>query len=123
MALPTFIDSDLQYRGWYRYKDAEAYLQRAHYILPEHGRELRVLLRLGNITRRSRHENVEYDPNHTSTGFLNEFMTLLEQKACGMAEGVYVENVFNEWLPGWLMRRGYTKTGKQVPYCFYRLNP
>ena len=69
-----------------------------------------------SISRKSRSNNIHYDPNATSTGFTAG----LENQATRFGMDVYVENVINRWLPEWLEERGYAQVGNPNLPNFYR---
>lgn len=105
---PTFIAwlrGDMR-PAWVTYKDASIYVRRSPRIVD--GRKL-WFIDLANFSRKSRNTNVEYNPKAKSTGFLRELFDYAEEAAQHYADGVFVESVLNEWLPGWLERRGYTR--------------
>ena len=91
---------------WLQYKDARVYLRRS--LLMVDGTKHKLLV-LATITRASRAMNVMIDPTVRRTGFMDEFMDVLEVDAKQVGDGIMVENVLNEFLPGYLRRRGYTE--------------
>ena len=105
--------------GWLIYKDAEYYLRYSRLILEN--QHLKMLV-LASMSRASRAENVDYNENIQRTGFMDEFMSLLENEACNVADGVYIENVINKFLPGYFSRRGYTLIENEFAPSFYKFN-
>lgn len=115
------------YRGegilgtWTQFEDAEVYVRNSR----RYGRSMESLdrfLDLANFARESRRENVKYDPNATSTGFMRRLLTTADKVAREFgADGVYVEAVMNEWLPEWLESQGFTQSPlREWPPCYYR---
>ena len=107
---------------WVHYRDAEIYLRVSHRSF---GHGLCRMLDLATIARASRADNIQDNPLVQSTGFLREFMDTLEGMARSRSlAGVYVENVFNEWMPAWLEARGYTQDDPYDgggPPCYFLL--
>ena len=109
-----------QPRGiWLQHEDADVYLRYTYRLLPEIGKCR--TLELASCNRESRQTNIEYDANAVSTGFMNRLINEIETLANGIADAVYIENVLNEFLPYWFVRRGYTEIDGSMPLCFYRL--
>ena len=75
---------------------------------------------IASITRESRNDNIYYNSNKKSTGFLHEVFTIIESEAGARACGVYVESILNEWLPDWLKNRGYTAMKSTEPPSYYK---
>ena len=105
--------------GYIRYEDAHVFLRKSPRIVDDDP-EIRHCLDLSSISRKSRSNNIHYDPNATSTGFMARFMADLEDQATRFGMDVYVENVINRWLPEWLEERGYAQVRNPDPSNFYR---
>ena len=101
--------------GCIRYEDAHVHLRKSPRIVDDDP-EIRRCLDLRSISRKSRSNNIHYDPNATSTGFTAG----LENQATRFGMDVYVENVINRWLPEWLEERGYAQVGNPNLPNFYR---
>ena len=98
--MATRARNDMLYVG-----DCSAYVRKSLRYLPT--RKYIACLDLANIARESRMMNSYESSAIISSGFLDAWMTAFEQTANRYGYGVYVENVLNEWMPGWLERRGY----------------
>ena len=111
-------------RGWTEYEDAHVYLKKE---LRTIGGDPVLVLTLGNISRESRKNNVRLNPEAGSTGFMDRFMEELESMCLDGpegpgADGVLVERVVNEFLPGYLERRGYRVSGQGPPPSYIWLS-
>lgn len=72
--------------------------------------EIRTALTIANITNHKRRSNGFSDPNHKRTGLFKRFEThVRELSAKHGYDGVYVELIFNEFLPDVLTRYGYRR--------------
>ena len=116
---PSLDDSQ-----WVTFKDAELYIRFTSRRLPI-GKAL--VFEVSNLGRRSRAENIEYDIHARNTGFMDEMMCKIEKRAIAVCDGVMIAGVMNEFLPGWFVRRGYSRVddsflGMGYP-AFYRMNP
>ena len=85
------------------------------------------MLVLASMSRDSRHDNVLIDETKKSTGFMDEFMGLLEKESIKHADGIVLENILNPFLPGYFERRGYTLwdecfNNPRMP-SYYKFNP
>ena len=80
--------------GCIRYEDTHVYLRKSPRIVDDDP-EIRRCLDLSSISRKGRSDNIHYDPNATSTGFMARFMADLEDQATRFGMDVYVENVIN----------------------------
>ena len=100
------IDKVLEYRNaWLNYKDAKYYLRYSYLNI---NKNRHTMLVLASISRASREKNIVIDKTKKRTGFMDEFMDLLEEKAVEHTDGVVIENILNPFLPGYFDRRGYT---------------
>ena len=116
--IERFLESQRKV-GYIRYEDAQVYLRKSVRRSDDQP-GVRRCLDLSSISRKSRSDNIHYDPNATSTGFMARFMADLEDQATRFGMDVYVENVINGWLPECLEERGYTQVGEPDPPNFYR---
>ena len=89
------------------FKSIECYMRKGKVFVD--GR-ICTALTIANITNHKRRENGFYNPAHKRTGLFKRFETYVREmsKKHGY-EGVYVELVFNEFLPDVLMRYGYQR--------------
>ena len=107
--------------AWIEWEDANVFIRSSWRYLE--GRTVN-MLDLGSIYRPSRSTNVLRNYNNTqTTGFLVRFMDAFESHARNRWDGIYVENVINEWLLPNLEKRGYKEIkGDPIP-CLYLLFP
>ena len=111
--------------AWLKYKDARYYLRRSYLIVED---MKTTMLVLASITRSRRPDNVLINKRKKRTGFMDEFMELLECEALKHADGVVVENILNEFLPAYFERRGYKSLymgvygTKEIPPSYYKFN-
>ena len=49
-------------------------------------------------------------------------MELLENEAIKVADGLYIENVLNEFLPNYFLKRGYVQARQENIPSFYKFN-
>jgi hypothetical protein len=116
MTLEEFLLSD--YRNQYiSYKSLEVYVRKnKHYL----NHKLVSSIDLANIKNLKRMDNIHYNPKRRRTGLLREFDTLMKDLATKYSyDGIYVENVINDFLPQKLKNLGYEQLGEEFPYCFW----
>lgn len=90
-----------------QYKSMECYMRKGRVYIDG---KVRTALTIGNIKNLKRRDNFEVKENPTRTGLFAEFEELVRQKAAEHGyEGVYVELVYNEFLPDVLTRYGYQR--------------
>jgi hypothetical protein len=121
MTLPSledFIRSDDR-NTYVRYRSLVAYVRKSRRLIDD--RRL-YLLDLANIENRHRRiPNGETKAKYHRTGQFREFNNLLKQLTAKHGfDGVYVENVFNEFLPAKLLEYGYrlVDNPNDGPPCF-----
>ena len=100
-----------------QYEDASVYVRRSQRYLDG---TLYKFFDLAGVARASRNDNAHYDAKQQSTGFMRRLMDVIEQKAIA-DDGVFIENVINEFLPDWFRSRGYVEMVNMYPPCFYWL--
>lgn len=119
--IAEFLESR-ETQAYFGYEDAMIYLRKSiRWVDDERG--MRPCLNLSSITRESRRDNMKYDPEAVSTGFMAQFMSNLEREARRFGMDPYVERVVNEWLPEWLEERGYQQVEEPNPPSFHLPEP
>ena len=119
LPMPTPSMDDSQY---VKFEDASLYIRFNWRTLASFGRVQ--VIAVSNLSRRSREGNVEYDAEAKSTGFMDRIMALIEDSASVVADGVMIDQVMNEFLPGYFAGRGYQRVadmGFGFP-SFFKLN-
>jgi hypothetical protein len=116
MTLEQFLQSGLR-DAYVRHRDLRSYVRKSVRLVD--GRRVRALDR-ANTTNRRRSNNVEHAP-HERTGQYEEFDTLMRALAVEYGfDGVYVENVLNDFLPAKLLLYGYHMLpGDTITPCFW----
>ena len=102
---------------WVTFEDAEVYVRISQRFMD--GKRVGSI-EVANVTRESRSDNVEYNPNVKSTGFMRRLYDIVEDYAENYSLVVYAESVLNEFLPGWLERRGYHRVSMSNPPSYYK---
>lgn len=111
-SLESFIKSPMR-NGYIKFKDLEAYYKKG--VAYVNGTIYKNVLIRGNTTNKkgNRGNNIKTKTKHKSTGQYRELdnLTYALAKQYGF-DGVYVEQVMNEFLPAKLEQYGYIKAGE-----------
>lgn len=108
--------------GYVYHRDLSSYVRKSLRVIDN--RRV-VSLDRASTTNEARSRNVGADPLHTSTGLYREFDDLMRRRAVDFRfDGVFVENVLNEFLPGKLLEMGYRMVGASFGCpCFWWAAP
>jgi 3-deoxy-D-arabino-heptulosonate 7-phosphate (DAHP) synthase len=118
--LPTlreFLQSDIR-NSYIQHHDLELYVRRGWRFIE--GRRM-TTLDIANVANTRRSDNLKINDQAGRTGQWQ----LLDQAAKSLVvefglDGIYIENVFNEFLPSKLLRDGYRLVSEQgMTPCFY----
>ena len=82
------------------YKDADIYIR----FLNWKG----LTITLASISRDSRNWNIYINPKVKSTGFMDEVLNKIEERAFELGAEMVIEQVLNPFLPSYLIKRGYS---------------
>lgn len=105
--LDDFLAQDGVSNSYIRYKTAKIYVKRGFVMID--GQRKRALIR-GKTDNLKRLNNIEINPKHKRTGLYREIDDMMTEAARKYGfDGVYVENVLNDFLPEVLERYGYTR--------------
>jgi hypothetical protein len=89
------------------YREIECYIRKGHRIVND---RIRNVLCIANITNYKCPRNVKFKKRPRPTGDFRRFEAMVRRAALKHGyDGVYVEQVLNEWLPDVLIRYGYEK--------------
>lgn len=114
------VASDFPASAWTEFEDGTVYARRNDPVALGNG-ETAKCVTLANLDRDGR--KVAHDPDAESSGFMDRLMLRLELFAVGEGQRVKVENVMNEFLPDWLVRRGYVEIDPEWPMSYLRTFP
>jgi hypothetical protein len=119
MTLDAFLDGD-ERSSWIHHGTLKVYVRKAT-RLTEKPVALRVrVLDVANITNVRRPMNSARKPRHRTTGQLRTFDLAVKKAARERGfDGVFWENVLNEFLPEVLVRYGYVQVNEN---CFIWLS-
>lgn len=106
---------------WTKFEDGQVYLHRHSQVVLDGG--MHPCVTLASVTRPCRSSNVSRDPSVRSSGFMERLMDLVESRAFDAGKGVLCESVLNEFLPMWLLRRGYRAMPETYPTSYFRPHP
>lgn len=102
----SFVVSAIR-NEYVNFKGLSAYLRKGDMLIDG---EIKSTIQLANISNPRRSTNMHTDSNPKSTGKFSALMSELENLAKEHGyDGVYVESVLNEFLPGVLKRYGYSE--------------
>ena len=105
--LDEFLVSGFPNSEYIRYKTIVAYMRKGRRAVDG---QIFNALTIANIKNTRRASNVEINPRHKRTGLFSEFEGLVRKAAVERGyDGVYVECVFNPFLPEVLIRYGYKR--------------
>lgn len=117
MTLSEFLSSPSR-NSWIKYKSLELYVRKSHRTI--NGEEINAF-DIANMKNVRRPQNFNFKAKHSRTGLFKEFIA----EASPMLpqfDGIYIENVLNEFLPDVLLRYGFTQIPLSDPTlkCFWK---
>ncbi len=117
--LEEFLAQSGVSNSYVRYKTASIYVKRGWAMID--GERKKALIR-GKTDNSKRRSNIEINPKHKRTGLYREIDDMFVEAARKYGfDGVYVENVLNDFLPEVLVRYGYTRIDSEYgPPCFWK---
>lgn len=122
MTLEEFLQSPHK-NHYIRFKTIEAYVRKGNRLI---NNTLYNTLDLANIKNTNRPDNIKYNHKRKRTGLLRQFDTHMKQLTAKYSyDGIYVENVVNEFLPQKLLDLNYQQLARQDesdPPCFWWKN-
>jgi hypothetical protein len=116
-SLEEFLRSS-ERQAFVRYKHLKSWMRKGWRLID--GQKKKTLERANTSSNRRPPRKIEIDPNHRSTGEYREFDTLMRTLAPQYGfDGVFVENVLNEFLPEKLLEYGYRRITDPPLQCFW----
>jgi GNAT superfamily N-acetyltransferase len=104
--------SERQSNKWLEYDHFRVYIRKAQRTLPP----FRMFFDVIDVA------NISVQESHQGKGIFTEWLTAAEDIAKETDRIVFVENVLNKKLAGWLERRGYSRMGPVETPCFFLIS-
>ncbi|KKN90165.1 hypothetical protein LCGC14_0232810 [marine sediment metagenome] len=99
-----FMDSPM-FNSYVKFQGLNVYLRKGPVFIDD---EQKLVIQLANVKNPRRPNNIAFDPNKRSTGKFKALIGELNELAkIHHYDGIYIESILNEFIPGVLERYGF----------------